>query len=293
VRTQVAIVGAGPAGLLLAQLLHKAGVDAVVLERQTADYVLGRIRAGVLEQVTVDLLDEAGVGARMHREGLVHGGFEILAGDERHRIDLQRLTGGKSVMVYGQTELTRDLMEARAAAGLPGIYEARDVAVHGFDGRRPSVTYTQAGLERRLDCDFIAGCDGFHGVCRASALSRRHGVQKAHPSAGWPVGHAAGQRRAVYVNSPRGFALCRCAAARGAATPAGAVDRRCRRMDRRRVWHELRLRLDDDGRASVTGRSAREASRRSAASSRSRCASAGCFSRATLGTSCRRRARRA
>jgi len=260
VRTQVAIVGAGPAGLLLGQLLHKAGVDAVVLERQTADYVLGRIRAGVLEQVTVDLLDEAGVGARMHREGLAHGGFEILAGDERHRIDLQRLTGGKSVMVYGQTELTRDLMEARAAAGLPGIYEARDVAVHGFDGPRPYVTYTQDGLERRLDCDFIAGCDGFHGVCRASvprgAIAQ---YEKVYPF-GWlgllsdtpPVGDEL-----VYVNSPRGFALC-------------SMRSRTRSRYYLQVpltddadawtddafWQELRLRLDDDGRERlVTGAS--------------------------------------
>ena len=123
-RTQVAIVGAGPSGLLLGQLLHKAGIDNVILERQSADYVLGRIRAGVLEQATVDLLDEAGVGARMHAEGLVHDGFELGFGGARHRIDLQGLTGGKQVMVYGQTEVTRDLMDARAAAGLATVYEA-------------------------------------------------------------------------------------------------------------------------------------------------------------------------
>ena len=127
-RTQVAIIGAGPSGLLLGQLLHKAGIDAVILERQTGDYVLGRIRAGILEQVCIDLMDEAGVGARMHREGLVHGGIEMLFGGRRHRIDLNALTGGKNVMVYGQTELTRDLMDARAAAGLPTVYEAHEVA---------------------------------------------------------------------------------------------------------------------------------------------------------------------
>src|SRR5512144_1434705 len=140
-RTQVAIVGAGPSGLLLGQLLHKAGVDAVIVERVSGDYVLGRIRAGILEQVCIDLLDEAGVGARMHSEGLVHGGFELLFGGSRHRVDMNRLTGGKNVMVYGQTELTRDLMDARAAAGLPTIYEAQNVAVHGFDSKRPRVTY--------------------------------------------------------------------------------------------------------------------------------------------------------
>ena len=133
-KTQVAIVGAGPAGLLLGQLLYKAGIDNVILERQTGDYVLSRIRAGILEQVCIDLLDEVGVGARMHKEGLVHGGFEMLFGGRRHRIDLHGLTGGKNVMVYGQTELTRDLMEARAAAGLPTVYEAQDVHVHDFDG---------------------------------------------------------------------------------------------------------------------------------------------------------------
>ena len=132
-RTQVAIIGAGPSGLLLGQLLHKAGIDNVILERQTGEYVLGRIRAGILEQVTIDLMDEAGVGQRMHREGLVHGGFELLFGGKRHRIDMNKLTGGKNVMVYGQTELTSDLMDARKAAALPIVYEARNVAVHDFD----------------------------------------------------------------------------------------------------------------------------------------------------------------
>jgi len=141
IRTQVAIVGAGPSGLLLGQLLHKAGIDAVIVERQSGDYVLGRIRAGVLEQVTTDLLDEVGVGQRMHAEGLVHGGFDILYRGGRHRVDLERHTGGKHVVIYGQTEVTRDLMEARAAAGLQTIYEARNVAVHGFDTDKPCVTF--------------------------------------------------------------------------------------------------------------------------------------------------------
>ena len=138
-RTQVAIIGAGPAGLLLGQLLHRAGIDNVVLERQTGEYVLGRIRAGVLEQTTCDLLDEAGVGERMHAEGLVHGGYELCFGGARHRIDLYQLTGGRQVVVYGQTEVTRDLMDARRAAGRATVYEARDVALHDFDGRSPRV----------------------------------------------------------------------------------------------------------------------------------------------------------
>ncbi len=168
-RTQVAIVGAGPSGLLLGQLLYKAGIDAIILERQTGDYVLSRIRAGVLEQVCIDLLDEAGVGQRMHKEGLVHGGFDLLFKGERHRIDMNKLTGGKNVMVYGQTELTKDLMDARAAAGLTTVYEAVNVQVHEFDTTKPRVTYEKDGVTHARECDFIACCDGFPGVCRARA----------------------------------------------------------------------------------------------------------------------------
>lgn len=211
IRTQVAIVGAGPSGLLLGQLLHKAGIDAVIVERQTGEYVLSRIRAGVLEQVCIDLMDEAGVGARMHREGLVHGGFDMLFNGQRHRIDMNALTGGKNVMVYGQTEVTRDLMDARAAAGLPTLYSASNVAVHDFDTDHPRVTCTHNGQAVEIHADFIAGCDGFHGVCRASAP--RNAIQefeKVYPF-GWlgllsdtPPVHD----ELIYVNSPRGFALC-------------------------------------------------------------------------------------
>ena len=251
-RTQVAIIGAGPSGLLLGQLLHRAGVDAVVLERQTADYVLGRIRAGVLEQVTVDLLDEAGVGERMHREGLVHDGFEILVGGKRHRVDLTGLTGGKHVLVYGQTEITRDLMEARTAQGLPTVYEAADVAVHGFDGAKPHVTYREAGRDQRLDCDFIAGCDGFHGVCRASvpkgAIAE---YEKVYPF-GWlgvlsetpPVSDEL-----VYVNSPRGFALCSMRSrTRSRYYLQVPLTQRLETWTDAAFWRELELRLDDPGR---------------------------------------------
>ena len=167
-RTQVVIVGGGPSGLLLGQLLYRAGVDAVILERQSPDYVLGRIRAGVLEQVTLDVLTQAGVDQRMNKEGLVHTGFDLLFKGERHRIDMAALTGGKKVMVYGQTEVTRDLMDARAAAGLTTVYDADDVQIHNFDSARPHVTYSKDGISHTIECDFIAGCDGFHGVCRAS-----------------------------------------------------------------------------------------------------------------------------
>src|SRR5262245_38919496 len=167
-RTQVAIIGAGPSGLLLGQLLHKAGVDNIILERQTGAYVLGRIRAGILEQVTVDLLREAGVGQRVDREGIVHHSIELVFGGTRHPIDVHGLTGGKVVTAYGQTELTHDLMDAREAAGLTTIYEAANVSLHDFDGSQPMVRYEKDGKTHELRCDFIAGCDGFHGVSRAT-----------------------------------------------------------------------------------------------------------------------------
>ncbi|NUZ04853.1 4-hydroxybenzoate 3-monooxygenase [Piscinibacter koreensis] len=211
-RTQVAIIGAGPSGLLLGALLHKAGIDAVVIEQRSADYVLGRIRAGVLEQVTVDLLEQAGVAERLHAEGLPHDGIELCFGGARHRIDMHALTGGKRVTVYGQTEVTRDLMQARSAAGLPTVYEAAQVTPHDFDGARPYVTYTaKDGSAQRVDCDFIAGCDGYHGVCRQSvpavALTT---FERVYPF-GWlgvlsdtpPVSHEL-----IYSNHERGFALC-------------------------------------------------------------------------------------
>lgn len=225
-RTQVAIIGAGPSGLLLGQLLHRAGIDAIILERQSADYVLGRIRAGVLEQVTIDLMDEAGVGARMHREGLIHGGFDMLFKGQRHRIDLQRLTGGKSVMVYGQTELTRDLMDARRAASLPTVYEAANVQVLDFDTEHPRVTYQKDGQTHEIRCDFIAGCDGFHGVCRASApRSAIREYEKVYPF-GW-LGLLADTRRCTTSSSTStASAALRCA--RCAATPAAATTCRCR-----------------------------------------------------------------
>jgi p-hydroxybenzoate 3-monooxygenase len=210
-RTQVAIVGAGPSGLLLGQLLHKAGIDNVIVERQNGEYILGRIRAGVLEQTTADLLDEAGVGARMHAEGLVHSGFELCFGGARHRIDLAGHTGGKHVIVYGQTEVTRDLMAARSAAGLPTVYEAKDVAPHGFDTASPSITYTHGGQPHELRCDFIAGCDGYHGPCRAAVPPAALSIfEKVYPF-GWlgiladtpPVAHEL-----IYSNHERGFALC-------------------------------------------------------------------------------------
>lgn len=252
IRTQVAIIGAGPSGLLLGQLLHKAGIDAVIVERQTADYVLGRIRAGILEQVCMDLMDEAGVGARMHSEGLLHGGIEMLWNGQRHRVDLNRLTGGKNVMVYGQTELTRDLMEARSAAGLPAVYQAGKVAVHDFDGMSPRVSFEKDGKQHEIRCDFIAGCDGFHGVCRTSvprgALTE---YEKVYPF-GWlgllsdtpPV-----SEELIYANTPRGFALCsQRSRTRSRYYLQVPLTDKIEEWTDDAFWQELRLRLDQEGR---------------------------------------------
>lgn len=210
-RTQVAIVGAGPAGLLLGQLLHRSGIDNIVLERRSREHVLGRIRAGVLEEVTVSALAEAAVDARLRREGLRHEGVQLSFGGERHRIDLHRLSGGRHVVVYGQTELTRDLMEARAASGLVTEYEVPEVTLHDFDTLHPQVHYARGGRTARIECDFIAGCDGFHGVCRASVPHAALRIyERAYPF-GW-MGLLADtpplDDELLYVNSPRGFALC-------------------------------------------------------------------------------------
>ena len=210
-RTQVLIIGAGPSGLLLGQLLLRAGIDNVILERQSGDYVLGRIRAGVLEQTTCDLLVEAGVGTRMHAEGLPHDGFELCFGGARHRIDLAGLTGGKRVVVYGQTEVTRDLMAARAAAGAQTVYQAGDVAIHGFDTDHPRVTYTHGGQAHEIRCDFIAGCDGYHGVSRASVPAAALAIYEQVYPFGW-LGVLADTppvaEELIYSNHARGFALC-------------------------------------------------------------------------------------
>jgi p-hydroxybenzoate 3-monooxygenase len=251
-RTQVAIVGAGPAGLLLGQLLHQAGIDTIILERQSASHVAGRIRAGVLEQSTMDLLRQAGVGQRMDQEGLVHTGFEMLFNGQRHRVDLPALTGGKHVMVYGQTEVTRDLMQARQAQDLMTVYEARDVQLHDFDSQHPRVSYTKDGQQYRIDCNFIAGCDGFHGVCRASvprgAITE---FEKVYPF-GW-LGLLADTppvcEELIYANTPRGFALCsQRSATRSRYYLQVPLTDKVESWSDNAFWAELRLRLDTKGR---------------------------------------------
>jgi p-hydroxybenzoate 3-monooxygenase len=207
---QLAIIGAGPSGLLLSQLLHTRGIESIVLERQTREYVEARIRAGLLEWGTVDLLNEAGVGARMMREGLAHDGVELAFDCRTHRIDLKGLTGQR-VMVYGQTEIQKDLADARAASGGAIIWEAKNVAIQDFDGRRPRVSYTQNGERHEINCDFIAGCDGYHGVTRASVPKEKITLHERIYPFGWlgiladvpPVADEL-----VYANDARGFSLC-------------------------------------------------------------------------------------
>ena len=167
-RTQVGIVGAGPAGLMLSHLLHLEGIEAVVLEAHSREYIEERVRAGVLEQGTVDLLVETGVGDRLKREGLVHHGIELSFGGRRHRIDLTELTGGSSITVYAQHEVIRDLVKARIDAGGQILFEVENLTIHDFDTSRPSIRFQHGGDFEQLDCDFVAGCDGFHGICRPS-----------------------------------------------------------------------------------------------------------------------------
>ncbi len=209
-RTQVAIIGAGPAGLLLGQLLATAGIENIIVEKRSAAHVLSRIRAGVLEPGTVQLLDEVGCGARLHAEGLVHEGISVGFANELHRIDFMHLTG-KAVTVYGQTEVTRDLMGARDASGLSTYYDADDVIPDDFAGDKPHVTFTQGGESRRIDCDFLAGCDGFHGNSRAAIPEAALTLYEREYPFGWlgvlaDVPPAAAEL--IYAAHERGFALC-------------------------------------------------------------------------------------
>ena len=259
-RTQVVIIGSGPSGLLLGQLLTGAGIDNVILDRVGKDYILGRVRAGVLEEGTVGLLDKAGSGERMHAEGLPHDGFSLTFDGRDHRIDLFGLTGGKRVMVYGQTEVTRDLMEQREEAGAPTIYDATDVEPRNFDGEAPFVTYVKDGVSHRIDCDFIAGCDGYHGVSRRSVPEGAiRTFEKVYPF-GWlgvladvpPVDHEL-----IYANHPRGFALCSMRSlTRSRYYIQCSLDEKTEDWSDDRFWDELRCRLPaHHAEALVTGAS--------------------------------------
>ena len=257
-RTQVVIIGSGPSGLLLGQLLAKAGVETVILDRVSKEYILGRVRAGVLEEGTVQLMEKAGADKRLRREGLPHDGFSLTFDRRDHRIDLFDLTGGKRVMVYGQTEVTHDLMDVREAAGLSTIYDASDVEPHDFDGESPYVTYQKDGVTHRIDCDFIAGCDGFHGVSRKSVPQGAiREFEKVYPF-GWlgilaevpPVNHEL-----IYANHPRGFALCSMRShTRSRYYIQCSLEDRPEDWSDERFWDEIRRRLPENhADAMVTG----------------------------------------
>jgi p-hydroxybenzoate 3-monooxygenase len=250
-RTQVGIVGAGPAGLTLARLLELEGIESVVLENRSRDYVEHRIRAGVLEQRTADLLVDAGVGERLQREGIVHHGIELQFDGERHRIPLNELAGGRTIVIYGQTEVVRDLIAARLESGLPLLFEVDGVSVHDLDSTAPRVRFRYEGEERELACDVIAGCDGFHGVSRPSIPTGVLSVFSREYPFGWLgvlAQVAPSSDELVYAHHEHGFAL---------------LSLRSRELSRlylqckpdedlvgwpdERIWAELQVRLGVDG----------------------------------------------
>ncbi|MBT5571475.1 MAG: 4-hydroxybenzoate 3-monooxygenase [Alphaproteobacteria bacterium] len=252
-KTQVGIIGGGPSGLLLSQILHLQGIESVVLERQSRDYVLGRIRAGVLEQGTVEMLRDAHVGDRMDREGLVHDGFHMAFGGQIKRIDLEGLTGGKTVMVYGQTEVTRDLYDARDQIGGVVIDEADDVTPHDIDTDSPYLTFHREGNAERLGCDFIAACDGFHGVGRQSMPKDVLKIYERVYPFGW-LGVLSETRpvdeELIYANHERGFALCSMRSPKLSRYYVQcALDEDLNEWSDDRFWEELKLRLPEDAAA--------------------------------------------
>lgn len=256
--TKVAIIGSGPAGLLLGQLLYKAGIEHILIEQRSAEYVASRIRAGILEQVSVDLLAEAGVDAQLREKGLPHNGIEILTNGEKYRVNLTQLTGGKQVTVYGQTEVTKDLMLARTEAELTSFYEANKVQIHEFYSEQPSVTFEYEGRQVTVKCDFIAGCDGYHGVCRASVPEDKiETFEKVYPF-GWlgvladvpPVADEL-----IYVQSERGFALCSMRSnTRSRYYLQVPLTDKVENWSDEQFWEELKNRLDPESREKlITG----------------------------------------
>jgi len=254
-RTKIAIIGAGPAGLMLAHLLQRDGIDAVVVESRNRDYIEGRVRAGVLEQTTVNLLERLGISGRMGREGLIHTGTNLAIDGELFRIDMEALTGGSTVMVYGQQEVMRDLLDDAAERGIKIIFEAEGVQLHEVDGRHPFVTWREHGAERRLDCDFIAGCDGFHGVSRPCIPETiRKTFERVYPF-GWlgilaevpPANHEL-----IYANHERGFALASMrSATRSRYYIQCPLDEKLEDWPDERFWDEVSLRLGPETAAHV------------------------------------------
>jgi len=250
IRTQVAIVGAGPAGLTLSCLLAAAGIESVVLENRSRQYVEARIRAGVLEQSTAEVLDSVGVGERMRREGIVHEGIHLQFAGERHRVPLSELAGGRSIVVYGQTEVVKDLIQARLRDGLALRFDVSDVSVHNVATDRPSVRFTDTGESFELVCDVIAGCDGFHGICRPAIAANLQTFSREYPF-GW-LGILAdvepSSDELVYAHHERGFALLSLRSPHLSRLYLQcAADERLDEWSDARIWNELQRRVALDG----------------------------------------------
>ena len=255
-RTQVAIIGAGPAGLLLGQLLHLAGIEAIIIESRSRDYVEHRIRAGVLEWTSVEVLKDAGVGARLEREGLTHEGIELRFDGRPHRIDFAELTG-KTVTVYGQHEVVKDLIAARIEAGLPLLFEAEAVSVTGIDSDRPKVSFRHDGADQVIECDYVAGCDGFHGISRPAVAASTQMFDRVYPFAwlGILAEAAPATEELIYAAHDKGFALF------SMRSPTitrlylqCAPDEDLSKWSDERVWEELDARLGgEDGFAPTRG----------------------------------------
>ena len=244
-RTQVGIVGAGPAGLMLSHLLHLEGIESTVLEARSRDYIENRVRAGVLEQTTVDLMVQAGVGDRLKHEGLLHHGIYLSFGGRRHHINMTELTGGRSITVYAQQEVIKDLVKARLDAGGAILFDVENVRVHGFDTNRPSIRFRAEGREQEISCDFIGGCDGYHGICRASVPGLT--PFERHYPFGWLgilAEAAPSSEELVYTYHERGFALF------SMRSPAVtrlylqcAPDEDINQWSDERIWHEMMTRF--------------------------------------------------
>jgi p-hydroxybenzoate 3-monooxygenase len=256
-RTQVAIIGAGPAGLFLSHLLYRDGIDCVVLEARSRDYIEGRVRAGVLEQGTVDTMHELGLDARLRRDAMVDTELDIRFADGLIRLDLPALTGGKCATIYGQQEVVKDLVAARLADGAPLLFEAEVIGLDGLDGATPSVRYRHEGAEHTLACDIVAGCDGFHGICRESIPSAALATYDRIFPFGWLgiLSESPPIREMTYINHARGFGLCSRRSPRVSRHYLQvAVDEDADAWSDARFWDELRLRLGDGGDELVTGR---------------------------------------